>query len=550
MKADTPDRGLPVVRVRGDERPRRAEIGVVALITAAFVAILSMWALLTPIYGAPDEQAHFNSAVRLAEGGDWPAPGEARMIGAVREGRLQVDVPAAQRSTIAELMAAYPGTTEHVDHMTQHPPLYYAFAGAVLRAIDYQDLRIDHAMVGVRLAGIIFMAPLPFLVWDAVRRLTRSSKAAVVGAAALLGVPQLAHITSAITGDGLVILLSAVVAWLAIRVMTGERRLWAPIALGAALGTALLTKGTALPLIPFTLAVLLWWPRDVSIARRMGRAALAGGVAFAIGGWWWLRNLVLYRDLQPSGLAGGRPTVPWEEGTGPDIVYFLSLMWDRVTQSFWGAFGRLEFILPEPITDVLTVLAIAVIVAYFAVRNPRDERARMAFLASLPLLLTAMLIANTWRHYVRTQMPGGLQGRYFFVVILVLIALSAVAWYRLIPPSRRSALGVAMLGVFGLLAVLGPLREYIGVYENSLYRFTREGLRDFALHASAGVAVTAVVAATAGILLAAAVTAAIRYALRSPRDPGGAPPVSVRTRDTTSRVEPPPSPAKGSPGVE
>src|SRR5690606_19037253 len=147
------------------------------------------------------------------------------------------------------------------------------------------------------------------------------------------------------------------------------------------------------------------------------------------------------------------------------------------------------------------------IVAYFAVRNPRNERVRMAFLASLPLLLTAMLIANTWRHYVRTQLPGGLQGRYFFVIILVLIALSAVAWYRLIPSSRRMVVGVSMLSVFGVLAVLGPLREYIGVYENSLYRVTREGLREFALHASAGVPVTALVAAMAGVLLAAAVVA-------------------------------------------
>ncbi|WP_194409110.1 glycosyltransferase family 39 protein [Microbacterium cremeum] len=513
---------------------------VVALITAAFIAMMMLWAMLTPIFGAPDEQAHVNSAVRLTGGLDWPPPGEARMSQAMREARLQTDVPAANRATLGDLMSTYPGLHKGIDQMTQHPPLYYLYGAGVLRVIDYEDRRIDHAILALRLAGIVWLAPLPLLVWDSVRRLTRSPKAAIVGAAALLAVPQLAHITSAVTSDGLVVALSSVVVWLSIRVMTGERRIWAPLCMGLALGGALLTKGTALPLAPFAVAVLLWWPRDLSRGRRVARAVVATVVASAIGGWWWVRNLVLYRDLQPSGLAGGRPTAPWAEGTGPDIVAFMELMWDRATQSFWGAFGRLEFGLPEPLTDVLTVLAILMVVAGFASHGPKGQRMQMAFLASLPLLLSAMLFVNTWRHYVRTQIAGGLQGRYFFVIIIAMIALSAVAWYRAVPTRKRTAVGVILLAVFAGVAVLGVFREYIGVYEDSLYRITREGLRALATFASAGVATTAATGLVAGGLLVAMLIASIRFvrATASVETSPGPTAISDRTRGATSPAEP------------
>jgi 4-amino-4-deoxy-L-arabinose transferase-like glycosyltransferase len=489
----------------------RREAGVVAALTAAFVAVVSLWAILTPIYGAPDETAHLNSAIRLTQGFDWPPPGEARMAAMVIAARDEAQIAARDRSTFAQLVVSYPGDGG-IDQMSQHPPLYYGYAAAVLTSVGFMDLRADLALLAVRLAGLLFVLPLPLLVWDSVRRLTRSAKAGVVGAAALFAVPQLAHIVGSVSNDGLTILLCSVVAWLSVRVMTGDARWRVILSLGVALGLALLSKGTALPFVPFVLATLLIWPRVRAMSWRLLRAGAVAAIAFAVGGWWWVRNVLLFGDLQPSGLALVRETKPWEPGTGPDVVAYLDLMWSRLSGNFWGDFGLLDYALPELLTDVLSLVSLAMIVAYFFVRDA--EKLRMAVLASLPALLLIMLVVNTWRHYVRTQLPGGMQGRYLFVVIVILIALSAVAWSRLVPVGRHRRAAVILLVMFAAVAAVGLFREYIGAYEGSQYRVTRAGLSAWAVQAPAGAGGIAVAAVITAALSALTLVSSIRFVRR------------------------------------
>ena len=45
--------------------------------TAIFLALMVLWSVVTPNFRNPDEPQHVNSVLRLAEGGGWPAPGEA-----------------------------------------------------------------------------------------------------------------------------------------------------------------------------------------------------------------------------------------------------------------------------------------------------------------------------------------------------------------------------------------------------------------------------------------------------------------------------------------
>lgn len=478
----------------------RQERGVVAALTASVLAVMVLWAFLVPIYGAPDEHAHMNSAVRLTQEIAWPDPGDARMYGMVAGAREEASLPAGDRSTFAQLAAAVPAPGG-VDQMTQHPPLYYAFGAAVLQSIGFMELRADVALVALRLAGILFALPLPLLLWDSVRRLTRSPKAGVVAAASFLAVPQLAHIFAAVSNDGLTILLCSVVIWLAIRIMTGDHRWLTVLGIGAALGLALLVKGTALPFIPFVAAVLLIWPRAAPTSRRLIRAGAALVLAFAVGGWWWLRNLLRFGDIQPSGLANVRETVPWEPGTQPNAVEFLDRLWSRASVSFWGNFGWLEAPLPQLLTDILTVAALLV-VAFYAFRRG-GTRLPAIVLTALPILLLIMLFANTWRHYLRTQQFTGMQGRYFFVALVALVAVSAIAWRRFVAAEHRVRAGLALLGVFAGLAAYGLFRAYIGFYEDDIYRVTIDGVLEwvrFVPGGSPSIAASALLAAVAGVL--------------------------------------------------
>src|SRR5690606_15481942 len=125
--------------------------------------------------------------------------------------------------------------------------------------------------------------------WDSVRRITRSSRAGLLAAAALLAVPQLAHIMGSVSNDSLAVTLGSVVIWCGVRVMTGDRTWWTTAGMGVALALALLTKGTAVPLIAYSAFVLLLWPRDLTLRQRLLRAFIGLSVAFA-GGWWWAKN--------------------------------------------------------------------------------------------------------------------------------------------------------------------------------------------------------------------------------------------------------------------
>jgi 4-amino-4-deoxy-L-arabinose transferase-like glycosyltransferase len=474
----------------------RREVWTVAAITAAFTALVAFWTILTPLYDAPDEPLHFNSAVRLAEGGGWPAPGDAELQTMILAARGEGNLPASERSTFLELRESHPGY-RGVDQMTQHPPLYYAYSAAVLSAVDFMNIRADLALLAVRLGGLLFVIPLPLLAWASVRRITRSSRAAIVASTAVFAVPQLAHIMGSVSNDGMAVLFSSVVVWLAIRIMTGDSRWITTVGIGVALALALFTKGTTLPLVPFVAIVMLIWPTGLRIGRRVLHAAVAMAIAFG-GGWWWARNLLVYGSLQPDGLK--YPTQPWPPGTGPRIFSFIDAAWGGLPTSFWGNFGWLSHPLPAVLSDVLTVLAAGVI-AGFAFRKSR-VRGMMIALASLPVIFLVALIATTWAGYVRTQLPAGMQGRYFFVVLIALVVLSAVGWLNFVVPAHRIRTGIVLLSVFAGVAAFAVVFEFRAVYK---------GVSDLFARAPVGAAGVILVAAVAAVLGGVALAAAITF---------------------------------------
>lgn len=468
--------------------------------------MVTFWAILTPLFDAPDETLHMNSAIRLAEGGGWPDPGEAHVSRMLLAAQGQAAIPALDRLTLAELRADHPGEGG-VDQMTQHPPLYYAYVATFLNAVDFMNIRSDFALLTARLAGLLFVLPLPFFAWDTVRRITRSRRAGLIAAASLLAVPQLAHIMGSVSNDTPTIAFCSAAIWLCARVITGDRSWWTTIGLGAALALALFTKGTAVPLVAFVGVVMLIWPRSLSFLERLLRTAVTMAVGL-LGGWWWVKNLLVYGSLQPHGLP--RATNPWPEGSGPSIFDFSEFFWARIPRSFWGNFGWLTNPMPAVVTDTLTVVCLAVIAGYAFRRG--SQRAAMLPMAGVFLLLGVALLYKIWPVYARTQLPAGMQGRYFFVVIIALIALSAVSWRNLVPPPSRTRVGVGLLIVFAGVACLGILIEF---------RATYTGVHDLILRAPAGgFGTVAITAATMALcLLALALT--IRQ-LRSPLLPTAA----------------------------
>lgn len=469
-----------------DDPAEAAYRRALALITALVTLTGVLWAVLTPAFRAPDEPQHVNSVLRLAYGGGWPPAGEALVGPAVDEARdqaaLATDVPGrhldrvgvpafvavpptrdVDRATVSRENALAdpvpPGTStrsldpESVDQMTQHPPLYYAVAAGVLRVTGAAEARWDVQLLVLRLFDVALLLPLPLLTAAAVRRLSGSRAAALVAASFTLFVPQAGHILGSVTNDALVTLSGAVTGYLCVRVLTGDVRLRTAAALGAVVGVGLLTKVMAAFALPVVVAAYLLTsgPRP----RRVAGALVAGTTAFVVGGWWWLRNLLVLGTVQPVGIPDR-----FVESEPQGLWYFLRIVVTSLTRSFFGNFGWLELRVPDAVFWT-AALVVATLCGLAVVRGP--ARRATAVLLLQPVALWCGVLVNAWPDYSAHGWISAVQGRYLFAGLLALgvgtaLGASALLGTRL----ERAVPWVA--GAAGVVAASGLAYGFWGFY--------------------------------------------------------------------------------------
>ncbi|MGN8049784.1 glycosyltransferase family 39 protein [Curtobacterium sp. 22159] len=497
---------------RGTAPVGRRELLVVAAVTAGFALVLFLWAAVVPTFQAPDEKAHFDAAVHVAIGDGWPDPGRMHVLEATQRATGAEDASAAP--TMGQLLdATGAGEVGTVNQMSQHPPTYYLVAAGVLHLVHFQSLEPSAALLAVRLLSALFVLPLPLLAWATVRRVTRSPRAAVTGAFAVLAVPQLASIGASASNDAPVMLFAATTVWLGARVVTGDRRVRTAVALAVSLGLAIVWKGTALPLIPFVgVALFVGAAGRAGIGSRLVRTLWPLALAAAVGAWWWVRNLLVFHTLQPNGFESLRPPKPFPAGSGPDPVQFANVSWSTIARTFWGSFGgKAQWIISPVVFETATVLALGAVLVW-AFRRAPGLRVAIT-LAVLPVTILVSQTSNSWGSYVSTTFVGATQGRYYFPAIVAFIALSAIAWRRAFgsPAARgRAATVVSSLGA--ALALYGVLFVYASFAEQSRVRVTPRGLD--VLDASSPVAVPVIVTCwvVAFVVLLVAVVASVRVA--------------------------------------
>lgn len=456
--------------------------------------MLVAWTVLTPAYRSPDEPQHVSAVLGLLHGEGWPRPGEADIdTGVLRSAVLsgfltRPDQPTSRGNTLPSthrgtgrtqppLFSAVPPTAPaqrlsyaelttgdpsgQTNQMTQHPPLYYLAEAGVLAVSGADGWRYDRTLALLRLGSVALVGWLPLLAYFLVRRLTRSAAVGSVAAFLPLGVPQLAAVGSSVNNDALVVLLGAVLVTLLGYLLTGARR---PVLLGAVavvLGLALLTKGTMLSAVPVVAVAVpiglrrsgCGWVR----AAGGGLVVLAG--AFVVGGWWWAVNLLRYGTLQPNGFGVDR-----DRSAGSlDVVDFGRHFGELLSVSTWGNFGWLEVPLPGTLTTVLSVgtLGLAALGLF-----GRRTRPALPVLASLPLFTLAALFAAVYSTHLLDGRFNGVQGRYLFGTVLVVLAAVAVGASMLaglIRLPQRWLVPVAALGS-GALAVFGAVVAFRGFY--------------------------------------------------------------------------------------
>jgi Predicted membrane protein (DUF2142) len=466
------------------DRTAKIEVpGVVWAATAANIAIMALFSVLYPAYWAFDETGHVSRVLAAQHGVVSPTPGATPYVPAVEhtygdyaahEAPPFVNfkpLPRNARPTMLQMggSAGHYVVGAMPNQLGQHPPGYYLLAAGVLDIVpDSQNLSWDQTVGLLRLLDVLILSPLPLLCWALSRRFAAQAVAAAASFSPLL-IPALARLGASVNNDDLLIVLVSIFTLLITDVMRGDHRMRTAVAIAACTAAALLVKGFALVLPPVALvAYLIQWRRDGGRIRwRRDRGGfswqpmLAVAAGSALGGLWWMRNLIVYGAIQPAGLTREQANQVWPRlpaGTSVHPLGFADKASDIFSTDFWGALGLAEPpSLPGAITFIATVAALALLlVPFLAGRRTsrildRDERARgsrlveLGVLALPTVLILVPLLVHGWADYRRTGQPIGIQGRYLYVGLVGLVAICAAgvdlliarapAWLeRFLPP--------------------------------------------------------------------------------------------------------------------
>jgi hypothetical protein len=436
---------------RNGSRSTRA---ILAIIVIAFLALGVVYSTAVPILEKPDEPGHYFFVQHLVEERSLP----------VMDG---------------------PGQ-ELWDQEGTQPPLYYLLAAGLVSLVEDPDARdlywenpqanignpgrpgnknfvvhteaeewpYEGPVLAIHLArwlSLVMGAGTVVVTFLLVRTLFPQRPGLALGAAAINAfVPQFLFISSSVSNDSLITLLSALGLLQLVRLVDrpGENGWPDTVALGVTLGLAALSKLSGLALLGLAGLVLIWLAWREGSGRPLVRGGLAVGLPVAlIAGWWYVRNWQLYGDF--TGLAahlavtGGRAT-PMEPGWESLRSELFGLR-----ASFWGLFGWFNILMPDwvyAVLDGLTLLGGVGMVVWW-VRDRTVARWKMA----LPLLWFALVGVSLARW---TLMTSASQGRLLFPALPTIALALALGWAEWVPRGwRRARQRAPMAGAAGLLVL-------------------------------------------------------------------------------------------------
>ncbi|MGC0142060.1 DUF2142 domain-containing protein [Pseudactinotalea sp. Z1732] len=460
------------------QAPRRARSRMpraVVVLTAVWVASLLLWSVLLPTFRSADESWHVSAAYYQLETGDWPGfqqmPELWWVIEATPPGHgdyepLPAQGPPGADASFTERRDETVATSEPATNRAgQHPPLYYALLGMVIEVAPSQ-VPAAQTVWTLRLVSVALLGPLPLLLAHGARRLGGNRPVTIIAAALPLTVPQLGALGGAVNNDNLLIAAAAATTVLVTHTLSGDLRYRIAALTGLALAVALLSKAFALVLVPFVvLAYLVAGRRFGRFGAALRGLALAGAVA-ALGGWWWVVNLLRYGTVQPAGHSRPRPDGPL--GIAEALPGYAAEAATLIPMRFWATLSIKRGDLPPPFPYALTITLFVVLVAALVAipllaRRFPGLRALDAVVLVVPFFASlALVLAGTFGLYRETGLAAGLQGRYLYVGLagaFVVLALAA-GWLP-----RRYQRFVPILVTLGALVFLAvSMRKVLGFH--------------------------------------------------------------------------------------
>ena len=435
----------------------------IGALLGVFIILAGIYSVVNPLFEAPDEVWHYEYVRWLTEGHGLPRPEQVGDAPWHQEGSqppLYYLLPALITAPIPTDNAA--DVIRYNPHVAMGQPDSAGNKNVLAHgAADAWPWR-GVALAGhlVRFFSILLGAVTLACTYACARVVFPDRREVALLAAALVAFnPQFVFLSAAVNNDNLVIACSAAGIWLLLRLLD-RRALVGPttrqlILLGVILGAAALSKLSGLLLsgmAALALITIAWQRRSLRGLVRWG--LIGGAAALAVGGWWYVRNLILYGD--PLGLQAMFDILP-RRAAPPTTAELLGRV-EGIWRSAWAVFGTFNIVPDEWIYHIYTGLSLLGVAGLTLVAPLRRRFARNRVVGShnrwpqMALLIAWLLIVLlALIQWAQMRYP---QGRLLFPAISaagILLAAGLLAWV----PTRARAIvaGFLSAGLFVLAAV-------------------------------------------------------------------------------------------------
>jgi 4-amino-4-deoxy-L-arabinose transferase-like glycosyltransferase len=479
-------RTKPGRRSRLSVRERRPPGALISLLVAT--ALLgTVWALLTPAFQAPDENAHFAYVQSLGERGELPGAADRQF----QSTEQLAASDAVNSDQTAQQLIVKPewSRRRHDDWLsrsdvlsaeqredgggpnpaTPNPPLYYLWEVLPYKLASGGDLFAR--LSAMRLAAIPFLLVTVTATWllaGVVFGPRRGLQLAAASVPALA--PMVTFVSMSVSPDTLLYALWSLALWLGARMIRGRGGALDVALLVAVAALAVVTKATSYALLPAILVALVIsaWRTGGGTRRWLVTALVAGATFAVVAGPWYLAARL---DERPAAgqLAGAAPAedvnvrefgsyvwqyylprLPFQAPYG--ALYADPQAYETWFKQGWAAFGWLETRWPGYVYAVLALFCAAIGIAALLALIRRRRSIDLGLLAFFGAAFVCLMVGLHLNEYRLAEAGGTLtnQGRYLFP--LVSLAGLGVAAALIDLPARLRAVGLGAI-VGGLFVV-------------------------------------------------------------------------------------------------
>jgi len=372
-----------------------------------------VWAVVVPYNEAPDEYTHFDVANFMEQNRRLPVFGQDENMGVSK-----FEIPGV--------------TLKYNASYSAMPPLAYLWQATFISLG-----KGNKAYLLARFADIILGIASSWVAFKLSKSLFKSFS--LRAAFTVVGVitPQVLFSFSYVNSDAILLLFSFVLWYWLVRLWTKTVNIYEALGLGLSLGLATLTRYNVAPLVILVVVAFLitilksFVKRQISLKKGLFIILATFFTSVITGGWWYLRNLVLYHDLSVTQQFWQtyHQIYPFNDHLNSwQILTRTDWLW-RNWQSIWGVFGWNSILMPDLIYKILLGFgALAIIFLLVLWVNLNYQEKTVVFFSGL--LLLSLVILSLWQSQTYAFQP---QGRYLFPAWPGLVYLLVKGWQQVLP---------------------------------------------------------------------------------------------------------------------